>query len=98
MSLKSCVCVVSNVEKIYLDLMKDSYKTRMKTVTRDTYLKSMLSIPSSCTRYIVNLSYLKIGMCEKIVCNLHSKGNDIDIKALKQALDHGLILECPHGD
>ena len=67
MSLKSCVCVVSNVEKIYLDLMKDSYKTRMKTVTRNTYLKSMLSIPRSCTRYIViYLSYLKIlDMCEK---------------------------------
>ena len=61
MSLKSCVCAVSNVEKIYLDLMKDSYKTRMKTVTRNTYLKSMLSIPRSCTRYIViYLSYLKI--------------------------------------
>lgn len=59
--------MVSNVEKIYLDLMKDSYKTRMKTVTRNTYLKSMLSIPRSCTRYIViYLSYLKIlDMCEK---------------------------------
>ena len=36
----------------------------------------------------------KIEKCEKLVCNIHNKGNyAVHIRVLKQALNHGLILK-----
>ena len=43
------------------------------------------------------LESIKIDKCEKLVCNLRNKKNkEIHIRALKQVLDHGLILEKAH--
>ena len=40
---------------------------------------------------------MKIGKCKKLVCNLHDKKNYVvHIRSLKQALNHGLILEKVH--
>lgn len=40
---------------------------------------------------------MKIDKCEKPVCNLYDKTNyAIRIKALKQAIEHGLILDKVH--
>ena len=37
---------------------------------------------------------MKIGKCNKLVCDFHDKKNYVvHIKALKQALNHGLILK-----
>ena len=36
----------------------------------------------------------KIKKCKKLVCNIHNKENNVvHIRALKQALNHGLILK-----
>ena len=48
-----------------------------------------------------NLPFLperkKIGKCNKLVCDFHDKKNYVvHIKALKQALNHGLILKQVH--
>ena len=40
---------------------------------------------------------IKINKCYKLICNLSDKNNYIvDIKLLKQALNHGLILKKVH--
>lgn len=44
---------ILNRDKICLGSMKNSYRTIMKTVKRDTNLKSMLSVPRSHTIHIV---------------------------------------------
>ena len=36
---------------------------------------------------------MKINKCSKLVCNLYDKNNNVHIRSLKQALDHGLILK-----
>ena len=37
---------------------------------------------------------MKINKCSKLACNLYDKNNDVvQIRSLKQALDHGLILK-----
>ena len=53
-----------------------------------------LGVPKSYTSYsdLPFVPGMKIGKWQKFVCNLYNKKNyDIHIKALKQALDHGLI-------
>ena len=40
---------------------------------------------------------MKIDKCKKLVCNLNNKKNNVvHIRSLKQALNHGLILEKVH--
>ena len=40
---------------------------------------------------------MKIDKCQKLVCNLYDKDSYVmHLRALKQALDHGLILEKLH--
>ena len=40
---------------------------------------------------------MKIKKCNKLVCNLHDKKEyNVHIRALKQALNHGLILKKVH--
>ena len=37
---------------------------------------------------------MKINKCDKLICNLYDKNNDVvHISLLKQALDHGLIFK-----
>ena len=40
---------------------------------------------------------MKIDKCDKLICNLYDKNNYVvQIKSLKQALNHGLILKKVH--
>ena len=50
---RSCMWMVLNREKTSLHSTKNSYRTVMKTVTKDIYSKTMLSIPKSYTNYAV---------------------------------------------
>ena len=76
--------------------MKVLKKIMMKTVIRDKFLMlNILHKPHS------NLPFLperkKIEKCNMLVCTLKDKENCIvHIRALKQALNHGLILKEVH--
>ena len=80
---------------------EESIQTKtMKTVTKDIYLKFMLITLKNCKNNIAN-SYLFLKMHidqrKKLVRNMHDNNNYVThIRALKQALDHGLILEKLH--
>ena len=58
----------------------------------------MLNIQTNLFSLCTDLSFLaerkKIEKCKKRVCSIHDKENYVvHIRALKQALDHGLILK-----
>ena len=55
------------------------------------YPKSLFNLHSD-SPFLVERN--KIAKCNKLVCNIHDKGNYVvHIKGLKQALSHGLILK-----
>ena len=71
----------------------------MKILIKNIFLKQILNIQNI---YIIcidrDLSFLlermKIKICNKLVCNLHDKKEyAVHIRALKQPLNHGLILK-----
>ena len=79
--------------------MKISYNTMMQTVKKDIYLELiLLKYPKELHELHSNQPFLpgkmKIVKCKKVVYNLFN--TFIDIKALKQALDHGIILKKVH--
>ena len=79
----------------YLNLKKTSQKIIMKIVIRDI---QMLDIQKMCLSLHTDLPFLletsKIKKCNKLVCSVCDKKNYIvHIKALKQAVNRGLILE-----
>ena len=56
----------------------------------------MLNIQKNCLIFIVvkEKERKKIKKCNKFVCNIHDKENYVErMRALKQALNHGLILK-----
>ena len=69
----------------------------MKIMIKDIFLMQTLNI-----QYLhCDLPFLperkKIEKCKKLVCNIHNKENYVvHIRALKQALNHGLILKKVH--
>ena len=70
----------------------------VKTVIRDTFLKYMLSIQNKLFNLCRNLPLLperkKIRKCSKLVYDFfYKKDYAVHIKALKQALNQGLILK-----
>ena len=70
----------------------------VKTVIRDTFLKYMLSIQNKLFNLRRNLPFLperkKIRKCSKLVYDFHYKKDyAVHIKALKQALNQGLMLK-----
>ena len=81
--------------------MKNLYKIMTKTVRKDIYLKSMLVIlrnSESNTDLPFSPKKMKIDRCEKLKCNLYDKKSCvIHTIALKQALDHELVLEKSTG-
>ena len=50
---KFCLWIVSNREKTTVPLIKNSYRTTMKTVTNNIYLTLMLNILNSYTSHAV---------------------------------------------
>ena len=69
----------------------------MKTVIRDIFLKQTLNIQKIfiiCIVFTILPERLKIEKCTKLVRNVYDKKNYVvHIKALRQALNHGLILK-----
>ena len=73
----------------------------MKTVIKDIFLKQMQSIQKKLFGTNKDLSFLperkKLEKVEKLVCNIEDKEKYvIHIRALKEALNHGLILKRIH--
>ena len=73
----------------------------MKTVTKDTFLKQMLNIEKNLFNLQEDLSFSperkKIRKCSKLLCTVQDKEKYVvHIGALKQALNHGLILKNVH--
>ena len=73
----------------------------MKTVIRDIFLKQMLNIQNICFSLHSDFSFLperkKIEKCDKLVCNIQYKEKYVvHIRALKQVLNHRLILKNIH--
>ena len=69
----------------------------MKIVTEGIFLKQMLSIQNIYLIFIRILRFYqkkKLGKVEKLVCGIEDKKKYfVHIKALKQALNHRLILK-----
>ena len=72
----------------------------MKTVVRDIFLNQMLSIQKIYLVFVaIYYFYLKkkIEKCNKLICDFDDEKNYVvHIKALKQALNYGLILNKVH--
>ena len=70
----------------------------MKIVIEDIFLKQMLSIRKILIKiYHFQLKEKKIEKVKKLVCDIEDrKKYVIHIRALKQALNHGLILKRVH--
>ena len=80
-------------EKFIRNYDEDSNKGYILEVDIE-YLKNLHDLHS-------DLSFLpermKIDKCNKLVCNLYDKKNyTVHIRALKQALSHGLVLKKVH--
>ena len=73
-------------------------KTLVKKVMKDIFLRLMFNILTNYMDFIMIYTFLpermKIEKVEKLVANLHDKTEQvIHIRNLKQALNHGLVLE-----
>ena len=70
----------------------------MKIVIQDISLKLMFNILKNYLKKQKLKKLLKASKLQKLVANLHDKTEYvIDIKNLKEALNHGLVLEKVHG-
>ena len=66
-----------------------------------SYLKVNVKYPKNLFNLLKDLAFLaekmKIEKCKKLVCSIHEKENYVvHIRALKEALNHGLILRKVH--
>ena len=73
----------------------------MKIMIKGVFLKQMSNIQKISLLFIViyrfYLKEKKKKKCKKLVCNIHNKENYfIHIRALRKALNHGLILKKVH--
>ena len=87
--------IVSNGEKTCLDLLIQNYD---QDSDKGYILEVDVNYPKELHKLHSGMPFLskkmKIDKCEKLLCNLHDKKiYAIQTRALKQALDHGLILE-----
>ena len=85
------------MKEMYLNLMKTSEKIMMKIVIR-YILEIDIEYPKDLHNLHSVLPFvserMKIKKYNKLVCNIHDKENYVvHIRALKQALNHGLILK-----
>ena len=80
------------------DITDVDYRHAKRIVIKDIFFQADVEYPKKLHDLLSDLSFLsermKINKCNKIVCNLYDKNNDVvHIKSLKQVLDHGLILK-----
>ena len=69
---KDCMWMVSDEEKTSLCLMKNSYKTMIKKVTKDISLDCTKKLHKLYSNVLVLSKRMKIDKCEKVVCNLYN--------------------------
>lgn len=72
---KNCMWMVSDEEKTSLCLMKNSYKTMIKKVTKDISLECTKKLHKLYSNVLVLPKRMKIDKCEKVVCNLYNQQN-----------------------
>ena len=86
-------------KKVWFFVQCNSYRTMVKTMTKDTYSKFMLSILKSCNRYrVICRSYPKQWKLIRArnLCVILKKNYVTYIKALRQSLVYGLVQEKTH--
>ena len=84
-----------------LSQLKEDYtKNYDEDSTKGYFLKVDVEYPKNLHNLHSDLPFLperkKIKKCNKLVCDVHDKKNYVHIKALKQALNHRLILKKVH--
>lgn len=85
-----------------LHLLENLYKATITLATKNTsFLRFMLVIPRVYKKIKSDFQILadrvKMNKCQKFVCKMHDKENCvIHMKALKLALDYGVISKNVH--
>ena len=90
------------VEKLS-QFKEDFIKNYDEDSNKGYFLEVDVEYPKNFSNLHSDLPFLpgrnKIKMCNKLVCNVHDKKNYVvHIRALKQAINHGLILEKVHSN
>ena len=80
---------------------EDFIKNYDENINKGYFLKVDVEHPKKLFNLHKDLPFLpereKIKICKKFICNIRDKENDVvHIRALKQALNHGLILKRVH--
>ena len=93
--------MVLNGKMIYQDLMKNLIKNYDKSSDQGYFLKVDIEYPKQLWSSHKDLPFLperkKLEKVEKLVCSIEDKEKYvIHIRALKQALNHGLVLKDVH--
>ena len=93
--------MVLNEKMIYQDLMKKFIKNYSKNSDQGYFLKVDIEYPKQLWSSHKDLPFLperkKLEKVEKLVCSIEDKEKYvIHIRALKQALNHGLVLKDVH--
>ena len=87
---------VKELSKFKEDFIKNYYEDSNKRY----FPEIVVEYPKNLHNLHSDLPFLperkKINKCNKLVCDVHDKKNVVNIKALKQALNHGLILKKAH--
>ena len=97
MSLKLPVNGFEWVEELS-QFNEDFIKNYYENSNKGYFLEVDVEYPKNSLNLHMDLPFLpeknKIKKCDKLVCNIYDKENYVaDIRALKQALNHGLILK-----
>ena len=87
------------VEK--LSQFKEDFIKNYEDSNKGYFLETDVEYPKKLFSLHSDLPFLpernKIKQCNQLVCNVHDKKNyAVHIRALKQALNHGLILKKVH--
>ena len=95
--------MVLNEQKSYLSLKKtlrNSNENSNENSNKGYFLEVDVEYQNNLHNLHSDLPFLperKVNKCNKLICDFHDKKNYVvHIKALKQALNHGLILKKVH--
>ena len=86
-----------------LSQFKEDFIKNDEDSNKGYFLEVDVEYPKNFSNLHSDLPFLpgmnEIKMCNKLVCNVHDKKNYVvHIRALKQAINHGLILEKVHSN
>ena len=92
--------MVSNGQKIYLNLISTSQLNSYENSNKGYFLEVDVEYPKDLFNLHKDIPYLpeenKLVKVKKLVCGIEDKKNVVHIRALKQALNHGLKLKRVH--